>query len=57
MEQGAEPGENEGEMQGKGEKETVGNIMLNGRRCERRSLVYFNSRRSQRRSLKIFNIQ
>ena len=28
-------------------------IRLNGRRCERRPLVYFNSRRSQRRSLKI----
>ena len=32
-------------------------IMLNGRRCERRPLVYFNSRRSQRRPLKFFKIQ
>ena len=57
MEQGAEQGENEGEMRGKGEKETVWNIMLNGRHCERRSLVYFNSRCSQCRPLKIFKIQ
>ena len=44
MEQGAEQGENEAEMRGKGEKETVGNIRLNGRR-------------SQLRPLKILNIQ
>ena len=47
----------EGEMRGKWEKETVGNIVLNGHRCERRPLVYFNSSHSQRRPLKIFKIQ
>ena len=57
MELGAEQGENEAEMRGKGEKETDGNIRLRGRRCERRPLVYFNSRRSQRRPLKILKIK
>ena len=57
MEQGVEQGETEAEMRGKGEKGTVGNIRLNGRRCERRPLVYFNSHCSQRWPLKILKIQ